>query len=154
MADYVPSPAAVETMARERRRHRLSERDGSTLSGYVTSTCTCGMWQEGGRDPGAARGRWEQHVESYVLVALMEATATEPCATCGTVDGYYTKGAGPNPRVLPCPDHASPRSLAVRECERAGLLGVWNADAVERHGDAVVRLLRELPPSPTEREEP
>jgi hypothetical protein len=109
---------------------------------------------------------WYRDLATAAVVALMEATVTEPCATCGDKHWICTipedEAAHEHNRCNHdpgrCPDCPSPRSLAVRECERAGLL------RFERQGHTMrddlttdpFRLLREtpLPPSPTEREEP
>jgi hypothetical protein len=164
MTEYVPSPEAVETMALA---------IGPSVNGVKM-------------DPPP---QLFLDLAALALVALMEATVTEPCATCHgrkvvdmptpTRSMWGVQVTDNVAWVKPCPDCPSPRSLAVRECERALPLGVRIQEALRTLADpaipddhdhdncgecwqciaATVGLVgiarRELPPpSPTEREEP
>ena len=133
---YVPSPEAVEVVARAFREAYSA--DNMSLS-----------WEslfEAGRE------RWRAYA-SAALVALMGATVTEPCANPRCENGriYWAAEVGPSRATgfYPCPDcPTAPRSLVVRECEQAGRLEAIECYLSSANGNSCGEpLFREVPPT-------
>ncbi len=135
---YTPSEAAVEVLKIERARH--SE---SVVDAIAIGACACGWILD--------LLRFNDHIASAMLVALMGATVTEPCANPHHVeDSTYRWLNDLDEFGAPCPDCPAPRSLVVRECEQAGRLrAASRRDAVD-YADWIggsADLFREVPPT-------
>ena len=124
---YTPSPEAVEVLAR------------------AMCGCSDPVWHAVRE---SEQPYWREQARR-ALIALMGATVTEPCAKCygASMYDHWDDGVDGDRRKGDCPAcHGSPlapRSLAVRECEKAGVLepyAMWV-------GDSPLTMFAERPPS-------